>query len=639
MKDDFRIIEEFLGYNSAGDKTKLPPGFMVRGSKNVHKKVSGTIAARPGLKLRGSVDATNAGTKSSYEWETNVGTTRVLRVNNNKLQVESDIVSSGVYVWYDLLLTSALTNPAAALTRFVFDSWWDDTEKTDRLLMVRGDDKILHWSGGMAKILSVTSNTITLDGDTTWAALGFAGTLAAEKKIIINGAEYTYTGGDDTDTLTGVTGDPTGLVSAGDVAIQSVMAEDNAPVDTYEADYIMVINNQAWVGSYSSRVVYISADTDFRDFTNAGSYVYGDPDKITMDSQGKGIGLSNEGKVILFAGNADMYIVTPNTNVTYSYTGGDGNTRFMYQKIEKKKLSGLTAALGHEFIGNLGEYLVWVDQKNRLRAQGTFANVNAIKPISLSLPVQTELSEDDLTGGHLRVIQDNEGETIYITAPNNARDWMYQIRDRIDENGQVVSERAWQPPQIRGISRFAVIGGVIYGHSNAYPQLYQVWDTSQWVDDHPSEEVVPYSCRALFAYNQHEERTKLKTFNKIYIEGYMPKGAKLEAKMWYEYQGAEATRELTIDKDNDEATFWLGNNPPSLGDSSLGDNPLGQGIIPEGGDQELIPKFRAINDVDQVNCFEYAIEIYSTEEDARWELICLGTNAILASQKPTFIRK
>ncbi len=638
MKEDYQIIDQFPGYNSAGDKTKLPPGTMIRGSKNVHKKISGTIATRPGLKLRGSVDSTNAGTKASYEWDTNVGTTRVLRVNNNKLQVESDIVTSGTYVWYNLLLTSVLTNPAAALTRFVFDTWWDDNEKTDRLIMVRGDDKLLHWSGGIAKIASVTATTITLSG-TTWAAAGFATALSAEKKIIINGAEYTYTGGEDTDTLTGVTGNPVGLVSAGDVAIQSVIIEDNTPVDTYSADYIIVINNQAWVGSYSSRVVYISADTDFRDFSNDGDFVYGDPDKITMDSNGKGIGISSDGRVVLFGGNADMLIITPNTNVTFQYDPTPGVTRLMYQKIEKKKLSGLTSALGHEFIGNLGEYLVWMDQKNRLRAQGTFANVNAIKPVSLSVQVQNELSEDDLTGGHLRVIQDNDGETIYITAPNNARDWMYQQRDVIDELGQVKTERIWQPPQIRGIQRFAVIDGIIYGHSNNYPQLYQVWDTDQYSDDHPSEELVPYTCRAFFAYNQHKERTKLKSFNKMYIEGYMPEGVSLNTKIRYDYQGATDSRDLVVDSDSDGASFWLGNTPPSLGDSSLGDNPLGDGIVPEGGNQEMVPKFRAILNVDQVNCFEYAPDIYSTETDSRWEILCFGTNAIIASQKPTFIRK
>ena len=634
---DIKIIDKFTGYNSASDKSKLPLGTLIRGSKNVYKTIRGTIATRDGLKRRGTADSTNAGVKSSTEWETNVGTIRPLKVCDNKLQVESDILLSGTYVWYDLLLTSTLISPATVYTRFVFDTWWDDTEKTDRLLMARGDDKIISWSGGIAIVESSTATTITLQGDTTWATLGFATNLSAEKKIVIEGVEFTYTGGEDTDTLTGVTGDSSSI-TVGVVAIQSLIAESSVPATDYKADYIKVINNQVWAGSYSSRVVYIASDLDYRDFVNSGSYVYGDPDKVTMDSNGKGIAISNDGRVILFSGDSDMLIVTPNTNVTFSYTGGDGETRFMYQKIEKKKLSGLTSAIGHEFIGNLGEYLVWMDQKNRLRALGTFSNVDAIKPISLSVSVQNELTEDDFTGGHLRVIQDNDGETVYISAPVVGRDWMYQIRDSLDENGQVVTERLWQPPQIRGIARFAVISGIIYGHSNVNPQLYQVWDTSQWNDDDPSDDTIPFTAVAKFSYDNVGKAQLLKNFDRIYTEGFKT-SVKLILNLYFDYQGSSGARELIVDSSDSLAQTFTGIIPPSMGDSSIGDNPLGDGIFPEGGDRDLLAKFRAINDVDEVDCFEYCLEYYSVDEDARWELLRIGTNATESKAKPTFIRK
>jgi hypothetical protein len=641
----------FMGYNSSGDKTKLPSGFLIRGSKNVYKTLRGTIATRPGLKLRGSVDSTSAGVKSSFEWATSVGTFRALRVDNNKLQVESDIVTSGTYVWYDLLETSSLDSPAASLTRFVFDTWWDNDQKGDRLVMVRGDDKILHWSGGMALVDSATTNTITKQGTESWAELGFKSdnTVTGEKKIIIDGREFTYTGGESTTTLTGVTASSGTVESltSGMVAIQSVMVGDNKPIDGFKADFCKTIGNQLWVGSYSSRVVWISADSTASStlgilkFTQTGTLVTGDPDAVIMDSPGKGIA-TKDGKVILFAGNNEVYVITPNealpiTQATTLLTGGD--TRAIIQKIEKKRLPALASALGHEFIDNLGEYLIWLDQKNRLRALGFFANIDSLKPINLSLPVQNELSEDDFTGGHLRVISDKDGDTVYMTAPNNARDWMYQVREKLDESGQVVTERLWQPPQIRGIQRFAVIGGSIYGHSNTYPQLYQIWDTNQYSDDHPSEEQVPFTARALFAYNNHGDSFKMKTFDMVPVEGYMLENNPLDCRVYYDYQGAEDTRDLIVNSEDEPASFWLGVYPPSIGDSSLGDNPLGDGILPEGGNQELVSKFRAILDVDQVNCFEYAIEFYSNEVDARWEILSFGTNAKLASQLPTHIRK
>jgi len=734
---NFKIIDNFRGYNSAGDNTKISPDLLIRGSKNVYKTIRGTIAVRPGVLRRGSIDSTEAGVKSSFEWSTNVGTLRPLRVCNNKLQVESDILSSGTYIWYDLLETSTLTSPATTYTRFVFDTWWDNDEKTDRLVMVRGDHKILHWSGGMAKVASSTVDTITKSGSETWAELGFAtnfqgntgvissvsigsnagsgynvgdvitvtggggslGTVIVtsiggsdsvtgivlgnggsgysagsnlttsggsgtnltisvntvittgnEKKIIINGTEYSYTGGENSTTLTGVTGDASSL-AVDSIIIQSVMVRDNVPINNFKADFCKTINNQLWVGSYSSRVVYVSADITisgtlgFLNFVNTGGLVVGDPDAVIMDSVGKGIG-EKDGKVILFAGDSEMYVVTPNDALTLAQSGatsittsGGSATRSIIQKIEKKRLPVLTSCLAHEFIDNLGEYFIWLDQKNRLRALGSFANIDSLKPVSLSITVQNELSEDDFTGGHLRVISDNDGETVYITAPNNARDWMYQVRESIDENGSVISERLWQPPQIRGVSRFAVINGVIYGHSNINPQIYQIWDTGIYSDDHTSGEFIPYSARAFFAYNSHGERTKLKTFEGIYVEGYMNEGNELNARVYYDYQGGEDTRDLIVSSNSEPASSWLGVYPPSLGDSSLGDNPLGNGIIPEGGNQDLVPKFRAILDVDQVNCFEYAIEFYSSEVDSRWEIIGFGTNVKIASQHATHIRK
>lgn len=645
MKDqfDYKIIDKFLGYNSSADKTNLPAGTLIRGSKNVYKTIRGTIATRPGVKKRGSNDTTDAGVKAETVWNTNVGTTRVLRVNNNKLQVESDIVTSGTYVWYNLLETSTLVHPAATLTRFVFDTWWDNTELSDILLMVRGDDKILHWRGGIAKVASATANTITKSGTETWFEIGFAKNTSADKRIMIGGVEYAYTGGEDTTTLTGVTPDPS-AVAVDSVAISAVMVNNNKPADTYEADFLKVIGNQAWVGSYSSRVIRISVDDNFTTFTQSNVIVYGDPDAIILDSNAKGIGISGDGRVIIFAGDSDMYVIKPNDDLTQSQSftppvvGGTG--RNVIQRIQKKKLPGGTAALGHEFIDNLGGNLVWLDQKNRLRAVGTFANVDAINPANLSLPVQTELSEDDFTGGHLKVVGDIEGDTVYITAPNNARDWMYQVRESIDEAGQVVSEKIWQPPQIRGISRFSVISGVLHGHSNKNPMLYKIWDTDQWFDDDSSGEEIPYIPVIRFSYQNHGRVQGQITFENIFAEGYMMEGFDLKGAVYMDYQGASGIRDISISNDTTVAKFFSGVDTPNLGDAYVGQNPLGDGILPEAGDQENVPKFRAMVALPQPkDFFEYSLEFYSLVTDCRWELLRFGTNVRQSVQNATFIKK
>src|SRR3990167_6738186 len=169
MTDDFAFSliggeQPILGYVSAKDKTALSGYNMVRGSKNVYRKLSGTIAVRTGLKRRGAADTTEADVKSSYEWPTSLDYTRVIRVANSKLEVESDIVTSGTFVWYTL--QSSLT-----LTAFVFDTVWDNTLKKDFLVFVRGDSNLFRWDGGIGKIASTTATTIVLTA--TVASQGF----------------------------------------------------------------------------------------------------------------------------------------------------------------------------------------------------------------------------------------------------------------------------------------------------------------------------------------------------------------------------------------------------------------------------------------------------------------------------------
>ena len=657
---DFSLLENFLGYNSSSDKTKLDPRFLIRGSKNVYKKNTGTIASRPGLLRRGATDSTNAGVKSSFEWETSVGTRRHLRVVNGKLEVESDIVLGGTYIWYELFLTSTLASLAGTYTRFVFDAWWDNDEKTDRLLFVRGDDTILHWSGGMALVSSSTANTITKSGTETWAQVGFATQIAGEKKIVIEGREFTYTGGETTTTLTGVTassGDAS-TITVGAVAIQAVFAgvfnDEGTALANFKADFIKVNDNQVWLGSYSSRVVWVSSQNSFGGtlgfllYTQGTTLVTGDPDFVVLDSPAKGIG-SKDGRVVIFAGDSDMYVIKPNDDLQISQAAillVGGTARVVINRVEKKKLPGLQAALGHEFIGNFGEYLVWVDQKNQLRALGTFSTNNVQKPAHLSIQVQEELSEDDFSGGHLRSVED----TIYITSPNNGRDWMYQIREIVNDNGEVMQEKIWQPPQIRGISRFAIFSGVLYGHSNVNPQVYQIWDTLQWYDDYPTDEPIPYNCVARFAYRQLSEaigggvfsrRQGLLSFDKIFFEGYMPDGVYLNVNVFYNYQGATAFRSYVINNPEDateQARFFIGNSAPGFGSSSFGSNPLGDGILEESNEQDTVPKFMRIIDTQNKSCFEYCLEIYSTEPDSRWEILSFGPNVSRASAQPIHIR-
>lgn len=629
---EFTILSNWKGYNSSRDKTNLDPEFLIRGSKNTYKKLSGNIASRPGLKTRGSVDTTVAGVKSGDTWNTSLGTVIPWRVANNKLQVEFDIVTPGTFVWYDLLITSTLTNPAASLTRFVADTWWDNTEKKDRIIWVRGDSNLLHWSGGIAIVASSTSNTITKTGTTTWAQAGFATNTAGEKKVIISGSEFTYTGGESTTTLTGVTPNATNI-AVGAVAIQAVIVETDKPAAGFDNDFIKTIGNQLWVGSYTSRLVYISDDSDFKNFTVPTPTSPGDPELLTLDNAPTCITV-RQGNGHISAGTSDWYeIVFEVTTLTNLFTGATSKIRST--KVNKKPVSVLSAALAHEFVDTVGDDIVYLAKDQQLRVLGTFRNINQPKYPSLSQSVYDELADEDFTGGHLKAI----GDFIYITAPVNGRDWMHQTREGVNEQGDVVAERLWHPPQIRNVSRFTVISGVIFGHSNANPMIYQIWDTNQWHDDGPSGEPIPYTCVMKTAYQNGKLYEGLIGFDKTFFEGYITSGVDLNANIYMDYQGASGIQQVNINSIASPVVLFSGVTPPTLGSSSLGDNPLGDGIVDDPSDQELLAKFRSMPNCTVTDVFEFTIEVFTTDPDCRWEIERMGTNIKQTSELAVFLQK
>lgn len=618
---NFILASVFHGYDSCTDKTKLAAGWLVRGSKNVFKKLSGTIAVRWGLKRRGTANATLAGVPSAYVWNTSLGAQRHVRVTEeDKLQVESDIADGSTLVWYDLM-TSLDT------TRFVLKPWWDDSLKKDKLIFVKHDDNLYSWEGGIGVISSTTINTIVLTA--TIASQGFDTTSGS---VLINGTTYTYSGSSGS-TLTGVSADPRGEAN-GSVAISTVVTTSNSPAADFINDFINIIGNRLHVGSYTSRLVYISDQADFTDFTVPTPRIPGSPELLTLDNTATCISVRN-GNAHISAYASDWY------EISYSAVTV-GTTLTEVTKVDKKPVSYLSAALAHEFVAEVGNDIIYLAQDQQVRIFGTFRNIIQAKYPSLSQPVQSEFAEEDFTGGHLVTV----GDFIRITAPVNGRDWMHQTRELVDQNGNIVAERLWHPPQVRNITRFVVIEGIEYGHSNANPQVYQIENTDQWHDDGPDDEPLPYSAVMRMAYHNASElkggtRMVLESFDKTAFEGYMTLGTNLYANMYLDYQGSTDLQQVQINTPAKPAKFFYSNSPASLGDSSMGDNPLGDGLTPESNDQELLPKFRSIRTVGPKNVFEHELEVFSSDVDSRWEILALGTNmhGPLQGELPTFLSK
>jgi len=845
---NFSLIEEFGGYDSTLDPTKCVANLMVYGSQNIYKKINGNLAVRPGMKLRGALNATSSPISSEYVWNANGINTYPLIVSEGYLQVEYNSI------YYNLMTT--------AQTRFVFDTWDDVTNSTgvpeagnsessrDRLLFVNGDNNIYSWTGGVAVISDASNKTgvivpnanyglsgigglngitynltppptytyygippvvylggsgyvagdiisiggagtgataevtttvdgvaltiqvndggagyavgdildiapvittgigaickvatigggggtgpvttvtllyggykayfggvtgldtsavsgtgckieiltigngsivtillltlgtgytvstgnvttavtgvgtgalldiasiytgpvLTISGFPNWQKAGFEGGVVAEKKLLINGTEYTYDGGETTPTLLNVSPTLTG-VSVGDVVLQSVITYKNTPIKTllpianvanyfnFTNDFIKVIANQLYVGSYVSNFLFISSASNFTNFTPINPGVVGDPIFLQFHGKLNGITIRN-GDATVSYGNSNWQSITfQDTTLKSGVVNQPVFT--VYPTAEN------CGAYAHEFISTDGNNVVYLSKDKQVRSVGDFNQSFEQAYPSLSLEINSELALEDFTGGALKCI----GEFTYLTVPTSGKTFLYQNRRSLQENGIVKVERLWHAPMLWNIGRVDDIDGEIYGFSNTNPQVYQLWNTNQWHDDGVSGDPLPYSCILKFAYRNLGQqkggsRTRLIKFDKNYTEGYIAGDTNLNLIMNYEYEGSKNVLTAPINSVTRPAYTFGGSTPTisttgSLGDDTLGDSGLGEGGIKQPTITDL-SKFRCVNCFSLLNnnVFEYQTVYQSDDIDSQWEILATGTNMVPVEVEPTFI--
>lgn len=476
-------------------------------------------------------------------------------------------------------------------------------------------------TGATVNILAVAQGIINVSGTVSPSALGFydAGSLTVGSTV------YTYQAIVGTSFI-GININPTGVSGVG---FQTLSTFVNTPAQNFNANFIKVIENQVWVGSYTSRICYVSADGqpangDFTNYVVPNPEVDGSPAHLDFDSNLNGIGVNQE-NIYVSCGTSEWVIVAFSDTVINNI-----NVRVTTQT--SKVVAKEAAALAHEFISNSGDTIVYLSQDQQLRAVGNFNQsfVNAFP--ALSQDVFTELSNEDFTGGCVKSI----GDFTYITAPVSGKTYLYQVRQSVNPLNEVVVERLWHSPFVISATRVDDYNGTVVVFSNANPMMYQLFDTNQWYDDSPSGSQLPYDCKLALAYNTADRRQGIQNFDKIFSEGYMGLGTPLTVTVNYNYQGATQTTPAIVNSIAQPATFFSP-SIASLGDTIMGDKPLGDEINEDDTNNGDLPKFKVINSLALINCFEYQLVYESDTANANWELLASGTNTRLTSQNATFI--
>lgn len=635
--DKFYLSEKCLGYETASDQSNTDKRFLVAGSKNVLIDRTKKVKSRSGYSRLGAANTALTENRNAWTWKTNLGQNYPQKFFNDELDVYLGTVDGvEINAWTKIADGWSTTKRLRSITQISGGgAWWDNTEKIDVQLMVNGDDKIYEWGGGVAVVSSVTANTIKKAGTDTFAQNHFY-TDAGSTRTLINvrtGTEFSYTGGEDDTTLTGVTGSPvTDGMIAGDVLIQKVVTNDNKPEDKYNNDFIYQFQNHIIIGSEGDSRVFVSKNNDYTNYTPSSPRVPGEGATLTLDEPTRGITslgqyfIVGSGKSIMFRSDFQQLDV--------------GGTLTETLNIKKLQIGVNQGFLNQESIVPIGNALAFLTNEVALRIITEPDELTGINPKNLSNPIKPDFDAEDWFGS------DDVAEAfgmwyknvLYFSVPRASH--LYMLNFIEDANGKV--QRYWNPPQVLPAGVLSLIdlddgeGDSLYGHSNAVPETYKLFDgASDGVySDMAVADKLPINAIAIFAYDNQKYRGRLKNFDEVYVDGEIVPNTKVTVTVDYDYDGATQSIEKIIDGSNEDILEGsIGIN--SLAQQSLAVNPLGGLLNPPTNAR----RFRTVFEMVKEDFFEIRFTFETNGVDLYWSIISHGANYQLSKRRAINIRQ
>lgn len=617
-KEITTVSQYKLGYRNREDVTNLPPGVLITGSQNVLTNVSERVQIRKGYALDGAIDASGAPILASFDWLTRGNAEKHLRAgfltsagNDGKLQYRYVNPTTGAVSWRDL--KTGLTTVAYNFTKF-----WDTTESLRVCLFVNGTSNVYEWNGAVTELLSSTANTLTKAGD-TWLDSGFYAN--ANKKVIINGTEYTYTGGESTNTLTGVTPNPSGE-AVGSVVHQSVVTTANSAISgmttTFKNGLIATMNNQVYIGSLTSSVMWLSKVNNYKDVTGSTPRQEGEGGSLILDANLVAFNVqgAQDNPAMYISAGKDIWYKVTFTNFV-SAVGTSGQTLGAVP-IKTGRMQG---AISQAFVSSMKNNTITVTNETTIDVIGVMENfLTQIQTNNISDTIKLDIDSYDFTNGSIFYHR----YFIYVAIPVEGIVRIYNI-----------VTQSWEAPQTIPVSRFYIVNGELYGHSYNSSESYQLF-TGYADRVYSGFSGSPIQANWVFSYQNFGTRTQKKSANSFYVEGYINSNTVATATITYELDGCATVRNFTIDG-TDSQIVCIPTSDSPLGKVPLGKIPLGG--IGSNSIQGLPPKFRVEKTFNNKDFFECSVSFSVLGTDNRFELLAFGLNAGISTQEPVSIRQ
>lgn len=610
---EYSVVSNFkYGYRNREDVTNLPPGVLIVGSQNVLTNVSERVQIRQGYSVDGAHSNVVGPVLASFDWISKTNGEVHMRAggltsagNDGKLQFRY-VDANGNIIWEDLL--TALTTVS-----YNFTTFWNTTEEVREVLFVNGTSNIFAWNGAVTSILSATTNTITKNGTDTWLDTGFY--AAGNKKLVINGTEYTYTGGESTTTLTGVTPDPS-AEPVNSVAHQSVVTTSNSSMTGITATFlnglIATMNNQIFLGALTSPVMWLSKVNSYTDYTSSATRQVGEGGSLILDQNLIAFNVQGAQDVAtMYVSSVDIWYKITFTDFV-SVVGPSGETLGAVP-IKTGKRQG---AQSQAFVSSMKNNTIAVTNEPTIDLMGVMENFfTQIQTKNISDPIKLDVDSYDFTNGSIAY-------------------WRYYILVAVPAEGVVriynIATSSWEAPQTLPISRFYIVDGELYGHSYSTFESYKLFDG--YADRvYTGFEGFPIQANWIFSYQNYGTRFSLKKATKFYVEGYINANTTLTTEIIYELDGCQTKKTFTLDGSNRQFVCIVGADG-SLGKESLGKIKLGgtesQSI------QGLPPKFRWFPTFTPKDFFECSIQFSVFGTNERAEILGFGLAASGSSEIP-----
>ena len=672
MEDQFRTIQSYKSYVSNPEITTLNTRYLVRGSKNVLLDSAKRVISRNGYTLFGAAaSAGGTGIKSSYEWETSSNKQFPLRVWGSQLEFYYN------NTWN--ILKSGLATPYLEFAKVL-----DYTEQIDMLLWVMNDAFFYKWSGGFTKVASstattltkqgvipaattiafvagttgtvpptitdsangfvtagfaagdtlyvtgssansrnftigsVTAGTITLimtdvltseiagpsitlhNGEPTWLSSRFIKT--GTRAITYNGVGYTYTGGESTATLTGLTAFP--AITIGDAVWQTPIAVAlpsgiTGSFPNFTPDLIGVQLNQVVLASTKSMMVFGSSATDYTNYTLTTPRVPGGPfQKPVNDNVTCIIPIDNNQQSV------NSLMIGSGTHSFYHifYQLAQDNSSEIVNMVRLKTASG-SGLISTGAIGAIKNSTAYITREPTL---DTISNLETINNTPVSDPIKDDFDRYDFTGAHVRYWK----RQIYIALPAEGLVLIYNLQDKL-----------WQPPQTMPISRLAIIGDWLYGHSSVVNETYKLF-----VGTNDNGNFIPQVAR--FAYNNGGNRALIKNASMLWSDGYITPNGLLTQTFYAGFEGVAGKKIMEIYGGDTNITNPVGGSP--LGDEPLGATPIGGDNLDPltglPGTTATMLRFYQDDTMSVLDHIENFVEFKMNTLDGQFALVSYGSN-------------